>query len=129
MDDDLIQQHMAKAGPQGRMRYARFIELLDAIGPYTVHPAKSTITFKGTRRGFCGAHPRGDTLVGYFDLTRPLEADRRLRSVSPYTQRLFVHQFRIHALDDMDDGFVAWLSEAYAMGQGSHLKPPRGTPA
>jgi hypothetical protein len=91
MDDPLFKQHMANASPQGRQLYLGFVEHLDAIGPYSVHPAKSTITFKGSRRGFCGAHPKGDVLVGYFDLMRALDADPRVRSVSPYTKTLFVH--------------------------------------
>lgn len=113
---------MANASPQGRLLYARFVEILGAVGEYSVHPAKSTITFKGRRRGFCGAHPKGDALVGYFDLTRQLGPDRRLRTISPYTKKLFVHPFRILALDEMDEVFVGWLTEAFAVGQGEHLK-------
>jgi hypothetical protein len=122
MDDSLIQQHMENGSPEGRQLYAKFITILDAIGPYTIHPAKSTITFKGVRRGFCGARPKGDQLVGYFDLTRRLGADPRVRSVSPYTKRLFVHQFRIATLSQMDETFDGWLREAYGVGQGEHLK-------
>jgi hypothetical protein len=122
MGDPLFKQHMANASPQGRQLYLRFVEFLDAIGPYSVHPAKSTITFKGSRRGFCGAHPKGDVLVGYFDLMRALDADPRVRSVSPYTKTLFVHQFRITALEQMDETFRQWLTEAFGVGRGDHLK-------
>lgn len=124
MSQEILQQHMAQATPAGRGLYARFVEILDAIGPYTVHPAKSTITFKGTRRGFCGAHPKGERLVGYFDLMRPLDPDPRLRSVSPYTKKLYVHQFRIETTAEMDGAFEAWLREAYLVGQGEHLNTP-----
>ncbi|NJL53970.1 hypothetical protein HC928_01605 [bacterium] len=58
MSEDIIKQHMEYGTPESRALYDRFIEILDDIGPYTIHPAKSTITFKGTRRGFCGAIPR-----------------------------------------------------------------------
>jgi hypothetical protein len=122
MDDPLFKQHMAKASPHDRQLYLRFVALLNVIGSYSVHPAKSTITFKGSRRGFCGAHPKGDVLVGYFDLMRALAADPRVRSVSPYTKTLYVHQFRVTALEQMDETFKQWLSEAYGVGRGDHLK-------
>lgn len=121
MDNDLVQQHMENGTPTSRALYERFVEMLDQIGPYTTHPAKTTITFKGTRRGFCGAHPKNDNLIGYFDLMRALEPDPRVRSVSPYTKKLFVHQFRITSLEEMDETFHGWLREAYRVGQGEHL--------
>jgi hypothetical protein len=120
-EEDLISWHLENGTPDSRAMYARFVHMLDQIGPYTVHPARSTITFKGTRRGFCGAHPKGERLVGYFDLTRQVDADVRVRSVSPYTKRLFVHQFRVLTLSDLDNEFKNWLVEAYAVGQGKHL--------
>jgi Domain of unknown function (DUF5655) len=125
MNQDMIDWHMASGTPQSRAMYSRFIEMLDAIGPYTVHPAKSTITFKGSRRGFCGAHPKGQMLVGYFDLMRDLGPDSRIRSISPYTTRLFVHQFRLAKLDEMDKTFQHWLVEAYGIGRGEHLLATR----
>jgi hypothetical protein len=121
VDQDTINRHLANGTPQSKALYSRFVEILDAIGPYTVHPAKSTITFKGTRRGFCGAHPKGQTLVGYFDLMRELEPDTRIRSISPYTKKLFVHQFRVATLDEMDKTFQQWLADAYGVGRGDHL--------
>jgi hypothetical protein len=122
MDDPLLQQRMANASPHGLQLYLRFVALLDAIGSCSVHPAKSAITFKGSRRGFCGAHSKGDVLVGYFDLMRAVDADPRVRSVSPYMKTLYVHQFRIYALEQIDETFKQWLSEAYGVGRGDHLK-------
>ena len=122
MNEDIVQQHMENGTPKSRALYDRFVEILDDIGPYTIHPAKSTITFKGTRRGFCGAHPKKESLIGYFDLTRELESDPRIRSISPYTKRLFVHHFRISSMEELDETFRAWIQEAYGVGQGDHLK-------
>lgn len=124
MSEAIIKQHMENGTPNSRAMYDRLVEILDEIGPYTIHPAKSTITFKGTRRGFCGAHPKQDSLIGYFDLTRALESDPRIRSVSPYTKKLFVHHFRIASIDEMDETFQGWIREAYRVGQGDHLKKP-----
>jgi hypothetical protein len=32
-----------------------------------------------------------------------------------------VHEFRLHAPDDVDDEVADWLREAYAVGQQKHL--------
>jgi Domain of unknown function (DUF5655) len=121
MKTDLIGQHMDNGTPESRAMYLRLLEILDVLGTYTIHPAKSTITFKGSNRGFCGAHPKKDKLVGYFDLTRALPSDQRLSSVSPYTKKLFVHQFRLKNIEEMDQTFISWIEEAFAVGNGRHL--------
>jgi hypothetical protein len=122
MSEDIIKQHMENGTAESRALFDRFIEILDDIGPYTIHPAKSTITCKGTRRGFCGAHPKKGQLVGYFDLMHAIESDPRKRSVSPYTKKRSVHQFRITDLEEMDETLQGWIQEAYRVGQGEHLK-------
>jgi hypothetical protein len=100
--------------------YQRFVDLVTACGPFTYAVAKTTITFKGSRRGFAGARPTTHGLAGYLDLQRLIEDPRILRA-TPYTSRLFVHQFRITVPDQLDDEFAAWVGEAYKVGQGSHL--------
>ena len=41
---------------------------------------------------------------------------------SPYTKRLFVHQFRVVSLDQLDDEFTGWVREAYSIGAGAHME-------
>jgi hypothetical protein len=103
--------------------YGRFIELAEACGPFTYAVAKTAITLKGSRRGFAGARPGGRWLEGYLDLQRQVQ-DPRIRRSTPYTKRLFVHQYRVAALDELDDDFAGWLAEAYQVGQGKHLTSP-----
>ena len=74
--------------------YHRFIELVQACGPFTCAVSKSAITLTGTRRGFAGAVPGERALRGYLDLPR-LVQDPRITRSSPYTKRLYVHHFRI----------------------------------
>ena len=57
---------------------------------------------------------------GYLDLTRQL-SDPRILSNSPYTKRLFVHQYQVTALDQARRAVRRGLAEAYAVGQGVHL--------
>ena len=74
--------------------------------------AKTTITFKGPRRGFAGARPVGDRLQGYFDVVYRVD-DPRIRSVAPYQRDLFVHHFRVESQEQLDDQFAQWIADAY----------------
>ena len=84
-------------------------------------PSKTTVTFEGRRRGFAGARPTDRGLRCYFDLEHPVDDPRILRAV-PYTKRLFTHHCDIGSEQEMDDTFVGWITEAYAVGQGEHLR-------
>lgn len=78
--------------------------------------------FRGTRRGFAGARPTRRGVEGYLDLTRSLAGDPRIRRADPYTSRLFVNQYRLASLEELDDTFLAWIREAHRVGEGDHLK-------
>ena len=99
--------------------YERFVESIAACGPFTYRITKTAITFKGTCRGFAGAKPRKSSLDGFLDLQRAVK-DKRFLRVSPYTKRLFVHQFRITSIEEIDKSFTGWIEEAYLVGEGAH---------
>ena len=101
--------------------YRRFIALVEACGPFTYSVARTAITLKGERRGFAGAKPKARWLDGYLDLQHQVGGDGRIRSASPYTKRLWVHQFRIVEATQLDSEFAGWIGEAYAVGAGEHL--------
>lgn len=101
--------------------YEAFVELVGRCGPFTYSVTKTAIVFKGTRRGFAGCVLGNRGLRGYLDLQREV-ADERISSVAPYTKRLFVHHFRVQAPTELDETFAGWVSEAYAVGRGDHLR-------
>lgn len=101
--------------------YERFIALVQDCGPFSYRVTKTAITLKGSRRGFAGAKPAKQSLDGYLDLQRTLRDPRIMRS-SPYTKRLFVHQFRVTSLDQLDEDFAGWVHEAYQVGAGVHMQ-------
>lgn len=115
-----VERHLLGRPPEIIALYHRFIELASACGPFTYSVSKSAITLAGTRRGFAGAKPGNHALRGYLDLQRQV-ADPRITSSSPYTKRLYVHQFRIAAPGELDEEFAGWLREAYQVGAGAHL--------
>jgi hypothetical protein len=115
-----IDDHLAGQPESSVALFHRFVELVAGNGPYICTVSKTTVGFKGTRRGFAGARPTARGLVGFLDLQRVV-SDRRIKSTAPYTKRLFVHQFRIAELADLDDTFAGLIAEAYAVGQGAHI--------
>jgi hypothetical protein len=121
--DWTVEDHLRDKPPGCVQLYRRFVELVEACGPFTYAVAKTTITFKGSRRGFAGARPTLQGLAGYLDLQRMVE-DPRILGAAPYTKRLFVHRFRISGPDQLDDEFAGWVREAYQVGQGHHLTGP-----
>jgi hypothetical protein len=119
----VVEDHLRGKPPAAVALYEQFARLVEACGPVTYSVAKTTITFKGSRRGFAGARPVPRGLVGYLDLQRLVDDPRIVRAV-PYTKRLFVHHFRISAPEQLDGEFAGWVGEAYAVGQGAHLTRP-----
>jgi len=115
-----VEDHLAGKPEDVVSLYEGFIALIEECGPFSYRVTKTAITLKGSRRGFAGAKPTKRSLDGYLDLQRELK-DPRIRRASPYTKRLFVHQFRLTSLDQLDDEFASWIREAYAVGAGSHL--------
>lgn len=122
-DDWTVERHLKDKPAEIVALYERFIALATRCGPFTYAVAKTAITLKGSRRGFAGAAPGATSLDGYFDLQRRVEGPQIRRS-SPYTKRLFVHQFRVVRLEQLDDDFATWIAEAYQVGQGAHLSRP-----
>lgn len=107
-----VERHLEAGSDAGRALFHRFVEIVALCGEYTTSVAKTTITFKGPRRGFAGARPSGDRLVGYFDVTYRVD-DPRIRSATPYQTNLFVHHFRVDSLEQMNDEFARWIADAY----------------
>jgi hypothetical protein len=100
--------------------YERFVRLVEACGPFEYVIGNDAITFKGQRRIFANAKPKARSLDGLLVLQRRVQ-DSRIRTVSPFTKRVFGHQFRVTELDQMDEAFAGWVREAYPVGQGQHL--------
>ena len=115
-----VEDHLRGKPPASVELYRRFVELVSACGPFTYAVSKTTITFKGSRRGFAGARPTQDGLSAYLDLQRVIQDERFIRA-DPYTKRLFVHQARIRRPEELDEEFAGWVREAYDVGQGGHL--------
>jgi len=104
-----VERHLEAGSEHGVALWHQFADLVAGFGENTLSVAKTTVTFKGPKRGFAGARPRGDELIGYFDVNYQVD-DPRIRTVSPYQKDLFVHHFRVSSIDDE---FAGWIRDAY----------------
>jgi hypothetical protein len=115
--DWTVERHLEAGTKTGRALFERFVELVRSCGDFEYAVTKTTVTFKGRRRGFAGARPKEDRLVGYFDIPRRVDGPQ-IRSVAPYGKRLFVHHFSLDAPDQLGGDFAGWIREAYEVGEG-----------
>lgn len=119
----MVEDHLRGQPEEFVALYRRLEAAIHSFGDVGVSVSKTTITFKGSRRGFAGGRPTANGVQGYFDLTRVVGTDDpRIRRVAPYQRNLQVHQYRLRTDDDLDETFIAWLREAYDVGCGAHLK-------
>jgi hypothetical protein len=114
-----LEKHFEGTGPEVIALYHHYLALVKQFGPVTVEPKKTGISFL-VRVRFAGAVLRKKWLEPRLWLKRPVEHPclRRIEKVSP---RDYIHYFRIDSADAMDEDFVRFLSEAYAIGTQKHL--------
>jgi len=115
-----LRGHLAAKTPHAVALFRAFARLAARCGPVRVLPEKTRIAFQ-VRMSFAAVTLRRDSLVGHVVLARRLEHPRftRIQRISPRNQ---VHCFRLRVLDEVDDEVLAWLEEAYRVGQQKHLK-------
>ena len=77
-----MEDHLAGQPESSVALYRQFVRLVEACGPFSYAVSKTSITFKGTRRGFAGARPDA---TGPTRLPRP--AARRRGSAHHATSR------------------------------------------
>ena len=100
-DDWSVDRHLARVPEHVVKLYERVVDSIAACGPFSYSVTKTAIAFKGSTRGFAGAKPRGSSLDGF----QRQVVDERFRRVSPYTKKLFVHQFRLTSSEQIDKSF------------------------
>jgi hypothetical protein len=82
-----------------------------ACGEVTVLPEKTRIAL-AARMSFAALMPRKRWVDGHVVLARRLE-DPRFTRIETFSPSNHLHAFRLWSVDDVDDGFRAWMREAY----------------
>jgi hypothetical protein len=119
-----LAHHFRGKAPIVRTLYDAVRRAIRRCGRVTVLPEKTRIAFQ-VRMSFAQVTPRKHWLDGHLVLARRL-AHPRFRRVETISPRNHVHHFRLVSLADVDDQFLAWLREAYAVGTQQHLRASSG---
>ena len=119
-----LAHHFNGREPIVRELYELVVAAVQSIGPVTILPEKTRIAFQ-VRMSFAQVTPRKRWLDGHVVLARRLEHPR-FRMIETFSPRNHLHAFRLEHPDDVDETFVAWLREAYTVGEQLHLS--RGKP-
>jgi hypothetical protein len=94
--------------------YYHLEEVIGGLGQAIVNPEK-------TRMSFAAVALKRQWIDGHVVLARRLESPRfrRIETISPCNH---VHAFRLTCPQDIDKEFLAWLAEAYQVGEQRHLE-------
>ena len=118
-----LEHHFRGKRPEIRRLFDRVVELVQKVGPVRILPEKTRIAFQ-VRMSFAQVTPRNNWLDGHVVLARRLESPRFTR-IETFSPRNHLHAFRISSIDDIDEEFQRWLTEAYAVGNQEHLTRSR----
>jgi hypothetical protein len=100
--------------PGVQTTYARLLDVLRAIGPFTVEPKKTSIHLVRTS-GFAGVHPRKSYLYLTLRLDRALQGPR-VAKTEQVSRHRWHNDIRLDAPEQVDAEVQGWLQEAYALG-------------
>jgi len=114
-----LAEHLEGKAPEVLALYFHLEMVIQGLGPVIVNPEKTRIAFQ-VRMSFAAVTLKRQWIDGHVVLARRLESPRfrRIETISP---RNLVHSFRLTTLDDIDEEFMAWLAEAYQVGEQRRL--------
>jgi hypothetical protein len=109
-----VEDHLAVADPPVRELYEQLVGAVSAVGPVSFVAVKSQINVRANST-FMGVKVRPDRLV--VELLLPTKrADDRYGRVTTLSASRFAHVAEIRLPEDIDDGIMADIAEAYALG-------------
>jgi len=106
-----LEHHLEGKPPGIAEIVARVLAAASELGPLDVLPEKTRIALARTM-SFAVLIPRRRWVDGHVVLRRRLE-DPRFTRIETFSPGVHLHAFRLHAPDDVDEQFLAWLREAY----------------
>jgi Domain of unknown function (DUF5655) len=109
-----LEDHFVGKEPVVREVYELLLEALEQFGPVGVFPVKTRILFQAEVQ-FAAAMPRKRWLDGYLWLRRQA-VHPKIRKVEMGIFRDYGHLFRLTGAEDVDEGFIDLLHEAYIIG-------------
>ncbi len=114
-----LREHLSGKSADGIALFREFAKLVKRCGPVRVVAEKTRIAFQ-VRMSFAALSLRRDGIAGHVVLARRLE-NARFTRIETISARNHVHSFRFRSREELDGEVLAWLREAYRVGQQLHL--------
>jgi hypothetical protein len=96
-----------------RATYDRLLEALQALGPFSIEPKKTSIHLV-RKVGFAGVHPRKRSMLLNIRTDRAIQ-DPRVVKAEQVSKNRYHNEIKLTAPDDVDADVRAWLGEAYVL--------------
>jgi hypothetical protein len=114
-----LDRHFIGKSPLVRDTFERILEVVSTLGPVEVLAEQTRVALH-VRMSFVALTPRRRWLDGHLVLARHVDS-HRFRRIEVFSPRNVLHAFRLTGPDDVDQEFIGWLREAYAVGAQRHL--------
>src|SRR5882724_5055740 len=99
--------------------FNRFREMIESCGPVILAPAKTRVGFQ-VRMIFASVNRLNDDgLFAHVVFARRFEHPR-FTKVESFSPRNHANNFRIQALEELDDEVLEWMRESYRVGNQEH---------
>jgi len=82
-------------------------------------PQKTRVVFQ-TRMRFTGCMPRKSHFICPFILPRRID-NSRFYKIETFNERCHAHYLRVQSDDELDAEVLAWIKQAYEVGEQKHL--------
>ena len=110
-----VKDHFVNKDPSVRALYDQLLSMLQALGPVTEDPKKTSIHLN-RKSALAGVETRKDGLLLNIKSDHPIQSPR-IEKAEQISAKRFHHKVRISSLGDLDEELNSWLKEAYLLSE------------
>jgi Domain of unknown function (DUF5655) len=110
-----VKDHFVNKDPSVRTLYDQLLSILQAFGPVTEDPKKTSIHLN-RKSALAGVETRKEGLLLNIKSDHPIKSPR-IEKAEQISAKRFHHKVRISSLNDLDEELKTWLKEAYLLSE------------
>ena len=110
-----VKDHFINKDPSVRALYDQLLSILQALGPVTEDPKKTSIHLN-RKSALAGVETRKDGLLLNIKSDHPIQSPR-IEKAEQISAKRFHHKVRISSPGDLDEELNSWLKEAYLLSE------------
>ena len=110
-----VKDHFVSKDPSVRALYDQLLSMLQALGPVTEDPKKTSIHLN-RKSALAGVETRKDGLLLNIKSDHQIKSPR-IEKAEQISAKRFHHKVRISSPKDLDEELKAWLKEAFLLSE------------